>query len=246
MAEADKKLCFIICPIGHENSDIRRNSDEVFEEILEPSLGHMFKCVRADHVDRTGYITTKIVQLILDADLVVADLSTHNPNVLYELAIRHSFGKPFIQIIEKSEDLPFDIGGIETVKYSLNVRDVAIARKRIRTQADSIDWSADVHANPVTIAFNLEKIATAPKANLDALVNHLTKISDQLDALNDNITFDVERQIESIEIEMDDNLKKAKEDILQHMKYYSTLLEGKISKAKPDKKQTNAKPSKKT
>jgi hypothetical protein len=46
---------------------------------------------------------------------VIADLSFHNPNVFYELALRHAVRKPIVQISRTADRLPFDIGQFRTI-----------------------------------------------------------------------------------------------------------------------------------
>ena len=53
---------------------------------------------------------------VLNADLVIADLTGHNPNVFYELAIRHLVGKPFIHMTDKPESVPFDIFALNAIR----------------------------------------------------------------------------------------------------------------------------------
>lgn len=60
-------------------------------------------------------ITRQIIDYILHSRLVVADLSFHNPNVFYELALRHAVRKPIVQISRGVDRLPFDIGQVRTV-----------------------------------------------------------------------------------------------------------------------------------
>jgi hypothetical protein len=60
-------------------------------------------------------ITNQVIYYIVDSPLVIADLTGNNPNVYYELALRHSFKKPIIQIKEESERLAFDIVGMRTI-----------------------------------------------------------------------------------------------------------------------------------
>ncbi len=64
-----------------------------------------------------GIISRQIVSHLLDADLVIADLTGRNPNVFYELAIRHATGKPFIQLITKGEVIPFDVDHQRTILF---------------------------------------------------------------------------------------------------------------------------------
>jgi tetratricopeptide (TPR) repeat protein len=69
------------------------------------------ECVRADDVVHSGPIETPMYQLLLDADVVVADLSTSNPNAIYELGVRHAL-RPHTTIVmaEKQYKFPFDLG----------------------------------------------------------------------------------------------------------------------------------------
>ena len=55
-----------------------------------------FFCQRSDDITKPGRISLQILQAIGDADLIVADLSEHNPNVMYELGFAHALGKPTI------------------------------------------------------------------------------------------------------------------------------------------------------
>ena len=60
----------------------------------------------------------QILRRLRDAELVVADLTGRNPNVFYELGIRHMIGKPAVQIIEDNEHIPFDVAQLRTIKIN--------------------------------------------------------------------------------------------------------------------------------
>src|SRR3974390_1966415 len=111
-----EKICFVICPIGDENTPIRKRSDQIFKHIIEPAVKEDgYKCLRSDHIPSPGLITSQVIEHLINSDLVIADLSGHNPNVFYELTIRHAIQKPFIQLIERGEKIPFDISGLRTI-----------------------------------------------------------------------------------------------------------------------------------
>jgi hypothetical protein len=110
VVEDEKKLCFVIAQIGDPGSLTRKHSDQVLRHILKPAaepLGYVVQ--RAAEIPEPGTITRQVIERLLDAPLVVADLSERNPNVFYELAIRHMIRKPLVQLIKSSEQIPFDV-----------------------------------------------------------------------------------------------------------------------------------------
>jgi len=113
----DKKVCFVITPIGDNNSDIRRHIDGIIEQAIEPALGEKYEIVAAHKKYEIGSINDRVIKSVLEADLVVANLTNTNPNVMYELAIRHSFGKPAIVIAVEGTKLPFDVVDENTIFY---------------------------------------------------------------------------------------------------------------------------------
>ncbi|WP_250514735.1 hypothetical protein [Caballeronia sp. INDeC2] len=108
--------CFYISPIGSAGSDERKHSDLMLGSIVEPALeGFGLTVVRADQIDKPGTITRQIFDYLLRSRLVVVDLSFHNPNVFYELAVRHAARLPVVQIIRASDRIPFDVNQMRTI-----------------------------------------------------------------------------------------------------------------------------------
>lgn len=108
--------CFYVTPIGAPGSNERLHSDLMLGSIVEPALeGFGLTVVRADQIDKPGTITRQVFDYLLRARLVVVDLSFHNPNVFYELAIRHAARLPVVQIIRASENIPFDVNQMRTI-----------------------------------------------------------------------------------------------------------------------------------
>ena len=112
-----KKTCFIITPIGDNNSEIRRHIDGIIDQSITPAIGDKYKIIVAHREYEIGSINDRIIRSIYEADLVIANLTNTNPNVMYELAIRHSFGKPAIVIAEEDTKLPFDVVVENTIFY---------------------------------------------------------------------------------------------------------------------------------
>lgn len=111
-----EKTCFFIAPIGDDGSEERLHSDLFLGQIVEPVLNQFeFRVVRADKINSAGMITSQIIEHIIKSEIVVADLSFHNPNVFYELSLRHAQNKPTIHIIRKCDKIPFDINTFRTI-----------------------------------------------------------------------------------------------------------------------------------
>lgn len=114
----EKRLCFVVSPIGSPGSPERKRSNGYLREVIEPVAGKAgYRVERADHDKAPGIVTEAIVNKLVLADLVIADLHGPNPNVMYEVALRHATGKPIVQMISDGEALPFDIGGMNTILY---------------------------------------------------------------------------------------------------------------------------------
>ena len=117
--------CFVIGPIGdafaaHGSTERETYEDSlrIMAEVIEPACAkYGLNPVRADSLSRAGEITTQIFRRLRDDDVVIADLTDANPNVMYELGLRHTRDKLTIQIGEFAR-LPFDVSTIRTIQFS--------------------------------------------------------------------------------------------------------------------------------
>lgn len=157
-------ICFYISPIGDDGSEHRKHADLFLGSIVEPALeGFKLKVVRADKISEPGIITRQILDHILNARLVVADLSFHNPNVFYELCLRHAARLPVVQVIRASDRIPFDLSQSRTIKidttdiFSL-VPQIETYRTEIAAQVRRALENPDAVDNPVSTYY--------PKARL--------------------------------------------------------------------------------
>lgn len=125
--------CFVIAPIGPQDSKDRKRSNQVLEHIIKPAAKRCgYRTVRADKILKPGNVLFQIVQRLRDDPLVIADLTGGNPNVFYELAIRHVVGKPVIPIIQVGEPIPFDIVQSRTIQFDYkDVDSVVDCRERL-------------------------------------------------------------------------------------------------------------------
>lgn len=126
MANGDskQKTCFVVMGFG-EKTDFQSNPQRVldlnrtFEDIIQPAVTESgVECIRADQIIHSTVIDKPMYERLLDADLVIADLSTANANALYELGVRHAL-RPYTTIViaEKGFAFPFDLGHLSILKY---------------------------------------------------------------------------------------------------------------------------------
>jgi hypothetical protein len=157
-----EKVCFVVAPIGGEKSKIRQRSDRVLQVIDRALKDLGYTTVRSDQIAEPGMISHRMIQLLVEAPLVVADLTGANPNVYYELAIRHAVHKPVIQIIAKGEKIPFDIQDMRTLQIDSNRQ--YEAEDLIRKTAQEIEKPGFQVSTPISMALNRSGImATSAK-----------------------------------------------------------------------------------
>lgn len=153
------KTCFYISPIGDEGSEQRKHADLFMGTIVEPALSELgFKIVRSDTINTAGMITFQIIEHLVKSKLVVADLSYHNPNVFYELSLRHSLGKPIIHLIRNEDSIPFDIHSFRTIKIDDSsiytfVPQIESYKAAVTAQARQLLDSSEPIDNPITSFF---------------------------------------------------------------------------------------------
>ncbi len=159
-SEESKRTCFVIAPIGESESDIRRWSDQVLKYIIRPAVEpYGYEAVRADDIDKPGIITSQVIQRVFEEPLVIADLTERNPNVFYELAIRHAARKPFIQLINESESIPFDLAPTRTIL--LNIHDlgkVEKAKEQIGEHISSLESDPQDLETPISVTLDLQRL----------------------------------------------------------------------------------------
>jgi len=114
----------VIGPIGDKlaehgtpERELYEESLEIWESVIQPACRAVgLEPLRADKIAKSGEIPEQICRHLRDDEVVVADLTRANPNVMYELGLRHTTRKITVQIGEQGR-LPFDVAAIRTIKF---------------------------------------------------------------------------------------------------------------------------------
>lgn len=180
--EVSKKRCFIISPIGNEGSETRIRSDKILRHLItDPVVKFGYEIIRADKISEPGIITTQIIDHIVNCELVVADLTDKNPNVFYELAIRHAIRKPLVQIIKQGEIIPFDVAATRIIQFDLSDLDsVSAAKDQITSQVAAIESHNENYdiQNPISVSIDLKNLRESSSIEERSLADIVEAISD--------------------------------------------------------------------
>jgi methyl-accepting chemotaxis protein len=124
-------------PLGTSGRETYEDALEIFEKVIVPACeANSVEPIRADQIAQPGEINEQIFRHLRTADVVIADLSGGNPNVMYELGLRHTLNKLTIQIGEFGQ-LPFDIAAVRTIQFSRSDRGLIDARKELQKAIDA-------------------------------------------------------------------------------------------------------------
>jgi hypothetical protein len=115
--KADKKpdgTCFVLMPFSDP-------FDMYYRAIFEPAVKSVnLKPLRGDSLFRPSPIMADVWSMIRDAKVILAELTTKNANVFYELGLAHAIGKPVVLVAESMDDVPFDLQQLRVLLYNKN------------------------------------------------------------------------------------------------------------------------------
>jgi hypothetical protein len=172
--------CFFIAPIGKEGTPERNRSDGILEFIVGRAADELdLKAVRADKIAEPGQITLQVIEHVLGARAAVADLTGLNPNVFYELAVRHTARLPVALIVEKNAILPFDIAQMRTIFFDhTDLRSADECRREIVAQLRQALESGAVDS-PIATTVDVNALASGSvvERNIAELVTTMEEMT---------------------------------------------------------------------
>jgi hypothetical protein len=187
---SSRPVCFVIMPISDIHGYDPGHFGRVYEYILKPAIVNAgFTPLRSDDTTKTDYIVVGIVQKVVDSPMVLCDFSARNPNVMYELGIRHAFSGPVTLIRDTQTDKVFDIQGLRYTEYDAGLR-IDTVQKDIAKIAAAIKETAESRDSGFNSVVSLAgiKSATIPEkqeisADTQLLLQAIASLESRVDPL---------------------------------------------------------------
>src|SRR6266496_2227246 len=105
----EEEYAFVIMQVGVRGSPERKRADDVYDYVVASTLGERgLQAYRSDLDPTPGQINQQMLRKLLEARIVIADLTGRNPNVFYEFGVAHAFARPVIALVDSARSLPFD------------------------------------------------------------------------------------------------------------------------------------------
>lgn len=148
----EEKVCFVISPIGKEGTDIHEKFKDMLDYVVRPAVsnsGYKLRVLRADDIERAGSFIKDILEYLLNSFIVIADLTDKNPNVFYELGVRHSLSSKTILIARSLDDIPADLRDYRTIIYDTTAKGATTFTKRLSNYLKEIFDDPNRADNPV-------------------------------------------------------------------------------------------------
>ena len=183
---------------------MRRSTDGLLQAVIKPVLdGIGLRVFVAHEIAEPGSITHQVISHLLDDDVVIANLSGLNPNVMYELAVRHAARRPVVIIAERGTILPFDIADERTVFFVDDMAGVEELKPRLAEAVNAVLRTNEV-TNPIY------RVIAATIVQQDPATNETERfILDRLESIDERLVSLAKTQIE-------DSMRSARTDTGMH------------------------------
>lgn len=163
-AEEKPKSCFVMMPISDVVGYPLGHFKDVYEQVIRPAVEAAgYKSELATSTNSAHMIQLDIIQKVATADLCICDLSTNNPNVLFEYGIRQAFDKPTVLIKDDRTDRLFDISGFRCVDYKHSLRITEAKEAIVQITSAIVDTVNAVGTDQI---FSLVKLMQLSKASM--------------------------------------------------------------------------------
>ncbi|MCL5807480.1 MAG: hypothetical protein M1418_02805 [Deltaproteobacteria bacterium] len=150
--ESDQDTCFVISPIGKPGTEKHTQFKEILDYIIKAAVkasGYNLQVLRADDIDRAGSFIKDILESLYGSYVVIADLTEQNPNVFYELGVRHALSPRTILIAQSVDDIPSDLREYRTIVYDTSAKGAANFSARLKKYLGEMQKDPGRADNPV-------------------------------------------------------------------------------------------------
>lgn len=179
--------CFVIMPIADTAGYEPSHFDRVYKHLIQPAcIKANFKAVRADEISNTNFIVLDILRRIVESDIAICDLSSRNPNVMYELGLRQAFNKKTVLIKDEKTTNPFDVQGFRYCSYDSALR-IDNAFENVNSIAKALSSTHEADSFEVNSIVQLLKIEPAQIGDKTQLSDQNTIILEAIKELSNRI-----------------------------------------------------------
>ncbi len=165
-----KPYCFVLMPFGQKQDSNNRviDFDSVYELVIKPAINDAgLNPIRADEEKSGGIIHKAMFERLMMCEYAIADLTTANANVFYELGVRHGT-RPYSTTLIFSENsrLPFDVSSLRAFPYKLDPQGqpIEIETYKVALTKKLIDSKRSVDDSPV-----YQLVHDMPRVEIDRL-----------------------------------------------------------------------------
>ncbi|WP_136513868.1 hypothetical protein [Geomonas edaphica] len=180
-SSSGEQVCFVISPIGKDGSEIYEKFKEVLDYVIKPAVESSslkLKVIRADDINHAGSFIKDIFENILGSHVVIADLTGQNPNVFYELGVRHALSPRTIMIAQTLEDVPSDLREYRTITYSTTAKGSKLFQERLHKFLEDIMNEPLRPDNPI-----LDRLPTFQENKTESLEAEVSKLKEELNSV---------------------------------------------------------------
>jgi O-acetyl-ADP-ribose deacetylase (regulator of RNase III) len=132
----NRKECFVIMPFDEKQDAQGHNIDfdEIYKHLIKSTVEALgIRCIRCDEIAEAGWIHSKMFERVHASDVAIVDITSLNPNVFYELGVRHALADSVTVLIRRiGTTIPFNIQGLNVIDYDPEkMASVEKAKKKI-------------------------------------------------------------------------------------------------------------------
>jgi hypothetical protein len=179
---------FVLMPFSSE-------FDEIYDFFIVGAMTEAgFSVSRADNILNQRNILEDVIRGIVEADIIVADLTTANPNVYYELGLAHALGKKVILIAQDIEEVPFDLRSYRIITYSPHFAKMQQARGELQAVAEGafrgdVQFGSPVSdfgilvGGPASLAFPAGHLGTSTAGDDRGLLDYQSDLEDNMNTI---------------------------------------------------------------